>query len=136
MSINLQSTFCYLKPLHLLVRDIFLHNLSAPLDVANVGETWREAVDKARRTLSIYTPAKTGDRTIIDALAPFSDTLRPGEAFSIAVQHATEGAEKTRRMKASLGRGTVHVFDMYVRRGPATPSLDPDLHSTSAIQAS
>ena len=96
----------YLNPPYFPVLGIFLNSLSVALDVANADESWREAVDNARRTLSGYTPAQIGDRTIMDALVPFCDTLRSGEPFVVAVQHAKEGAEKTRGMKANLGRAT------------------------------
>lgn len=62
--------------------------------------------------MSKYTPARPGDRTLIDALLPFLETLKETQGdLHAAVEAARKGAENTRGMKASLGR-TVYVGDV------------------------
>jgi dihydroxyacetone kinase len=71
-------------------------------------KTWSNALRSASESLARYTPAKPGDRTLVDALAPFVEELgRSGEVAKAAAA-AKEGAAKTKGMKASLGR-TVYV---------------------------
>ncbi|KAF8874699.1 Dak1 domain-containing protein [Gymnopilus junonius] len=85
---------------------IFLNALSASLPSSSASEpiAWGTALNSARSTLSIYTPAQPGDRTLMDALAPFCDAMVAGETLKEAVRKAQGGAEKTKGMKASLGR--------------------------------
>ena len=71
-------------------------------------KSWAEAAQYALDSMSKYTPAKPGDRTLVDALAPFVDTLKQTGDVKKAAQAADEGAKKTQGMKASLGR-TVYV---------------------------
>ena len=59
-------------------------------------------------SMSKYTPAKEGDRTLVDALAPFVETLGRSGDVGKAAEAADGGAKKTKVMKASLGR-TVYV---------------------------
>lgn len=70
-------------------------------------ETWLLALDHAIAALGKYTPAKIGDRTMMDALLPFVAALR-NENISAAAAAAKAGAESTKHMQASLGR-TVYV---------------------------
>ncbi|KAE8408070.1 Dak1 domain-containing protein [Aspergillus pseudonomiae] len=67
-------------------------------------EVWGEALKYSLGALGKYTPAKPGDRTMIDALVPFCDTLRDTKDVHAAAQAAQEGTEATKSMKASLGR--------------------------------
>ncbi|KAF9256556.1 DAK1/DegV-like protein [Marasmius fiardii PR-910] len=71
-----------------------------------------ETLSKALTSLSHHTPAKPGDRTVMDALVPFCEALSLEANFADAVNKAREGAESTRGMKAKLGRavyvGTCH----------------------------
>jgi dihydroxyacetone kinase len=69
---------------------------------------WAKALGTAVQSMGKYTPAKPGDRTLVDALAPFVDELGKTGDVSKAAQAADEGAKKTKGMKASLGR-TVYV---------------------------
>ncbi|KAF4622226.1 hypothetical protein D9613_008962 [Agrocybe pediades] len=89
---------------------IFMNGLSTSLqkthDVQHGGSPWREVLPEALHTLSAYTPAQIGDRTIIDALSPFCSALRSGKTLKEAVKSARIGAEDTREMKPSLGRAT------------------------------
>jgi triose/dihydroxyacetone kinase / FAD-AMP lyase (cyclizing) len=71
-------------------------------------KVWGKALETALQSLSKYTPAKPGDRTLMDALFPFVETLSKTESLEKAAQAAEEGAKGTRGMKASLGR-TVYV---------------------------
>lgn len=66
--------------------------------------TWAAALASSLKALGKYTPAQPGDRTLIDALSPFVETLGNGESVKAAAQKAREGAEKTKGMTASLGR--------------------------------
>ncbi|KAE8385144.1 hypothetical protein ETB97_006323 [Aspergillus alliaceus] len=67
-------------------------------------EVWAEALKYSLGALGKYTPAKPGDRTMIDALVPFCATLRDTKDVHAAAKAAEEGTEATKSMKASLGR--------------------------------
>lgn len=67
-------------------------------------EVWGEALKYSLGALGKYTPAKPGDRTMIDALVPFCTTLRDTKDVHAAAKAAQEGTEATKSMKASLGR--------------------------------
>lgn len=75
-----------------------------PIDV----KTWSKALESSLESLNKYTPARPGDRTLIDALYPFVGTLAKTGDVKSAAQAAEAGAKGTRGMKASLGR-TVYV---------------------------
>lgn len=65
----------------------------------------------ALQALSSYTPARPGDRTLVDALNPFCVALDSGHSFAIAVEEAVKGAESTRNMTPRLGRAVYIGFD-------------------------
>lgn len=74
-------------------------------------QAWHTSPYRALSSLSAHTPAKPGDRTIVDALGPFCDHLATcgddgvsAELMDTAVKKARDGAEGTRGMKAKLGR--------------------------------
>lgn len=75
---------------------------------------WANAAAHALEGLHNYTPARPGDRTLVDALDPFCRTLKKEadggkdakDALKAAVDAAKEGAEATRDMTARLGRAT------------------------------
>jgi triose/dihydroxyacetone kinase / FAD-AMP lyase (cyclizing) len=67
-------------------------------------EVWGQAHQASLKALSKYTPARPGDRTLVDALVPFVDTLAKTGDTKAAASAAVEGARKTKEMKASLGR--------------------------------
>ncbi|RMZ85546.1 hypothetical protein DV737_g555, partial [Chaetothyriales sp. CBS 132003] len=71
-------------------------------------KAWAAALKWAVQALGRYTPARPGDRTLIDSLVPFVDELAASGDVKKAAQAARAGAEKTKGMKASLGR-TVYV---------------------------
>ncbi|KAK5136993.1 hypothetical protein LTR08_001500 [Meristemomyces frigidus] len=67
-------------------------------------QVWAKALRIAVRALSNYTPAQPGDRTLVDALAPFVEQLSASGNVQKAAQAADQGAKNTMGMKASLGR--------------------------------
>ncbi|PNH67929.1 hypothetical protein VD0002_g1967 [Verticillium dahliae] len=66
---------------------------------------WAGALTTALQNLRRYTPAKVGDRTIMDALIPFAEGMAVG-GFTAGVEGAGGGAEATKGMKPRLGRAT------------------------------
>lgn len=66
---------------------------------------WASAVTSALASLRKYTPAKVGDRTVMDTLIPFAEALGSGNLDS-AVDAAVKGAESTRKIAPRLGRAT------------------------------
>lgn len=71
-------------------------------------KVWGAALKQASESLSRYTPAQPGDRTLVDALHPFVETLIETGDLKKAAEASRKGAEGTKGMKASLGR-TVYV---------------------------
>lgn len=71
-------------------------------------QVWAAALASAASSMSAYTPAKPGDRTLVDALHPFIEQLQASGDLSKAAMAADQGAKNTKGMKASLGR-TVYV---------------------------
>ena len=90
---------------------IFLNAMAAHLRAEDKGsvapataKTWATALEQSLESLEQYTPAKPGDRTLIDALAPFVETLSKTGDIKQAAQAATKGSESTKGMKPGLGR--------------------------------
>jgi dihydroxyacetone kinase len=91
---------------------IFLNALAAGLReqdtsstrVPVTAEIWAKALQQSLQALAKYTPAQPGDRTMIDALAPFIKTLNETGDLQAAAKAAADGSESTKHMKASLGR--------------------------------
>ncbi|KAK3318912.1 Dak1 domain-containing protein [Apodospora peruviana] len=67
---------------------------------------WSKALSYALEHLRQYTPAKVGDRTVMDTLIPFADAMKAGQDFAGSVDAAVKGAEKTKTLKPRLGRAT------------------------------
>jgi dihydroxyacetone kinase len=67
-------------------------------------QIWARALTSSLQAIERYTPAKPGDRTLMDALYPFSQTLEETGSTKRAAEAAKEGTDKTKGMKASLGR--------------------------------
>ena len=87
------------------------HNLreecsSSPSPI--LASVWAKALQSSLESLNKYTPARPGDRTLIDALYPFVGDLSKTGSVKSAAEAADAGANGTRGMKASLGR-TVYV---------------------------
>ena len=91
---------------------IFLNSLVHSLRSQKPGQAspqvWAAALKQSCDALSRYTPARPGDRTVIDALYPFVDTLEQTGDVKQAAEAAKAAAEGTKGMKASLGR-TVYI---------------------------
>ncbi|TIA89803.1 hypothetical protein E3P99_01929 [Wallemia hederae] len=67
-----------------------------------VEEDVADGARKALDQLKLFTSARVGDRTLMDALIPFCNHLNHGVMY--AAQQATKGAENTATMTATLGR--------------------------------
>jgi dihydroxyacetone kinase len=88
---------------------------------------WAKALDSSLKALGKYTPAKPGDRTLMDALYPFIETLSKTEDVDKAAAAAQGGAQGTKGMKASLGR-TVYVGGEGFQEVP-----DPGAHGLAEL---
>jgi len=58
-----------------------------------------------------YTPARPGDRTLVDALHPFIKALSESDNIKEAAEKSKYSAESTAKMAAKLGR-SVYVHDL------------------------
>jgi len=91
---------------------IFLNALVHALRTASAGEAspqvWAAALQQSCDALSRYTPARPGDRTLVDALYPFVEVLGKAGDVREAAAAARKAADETKGMQASLGR-TVYV---------------------------
>ncbi|KAK0128478.1 hypothetical protein ONS95_000450 [Cadophora gregata] len=91
---------------------IFLNSLVHALRQQGSGtaneKVWATALQDASKSLGTYTPAQPGDRTLVDALHPFIETLASSGDLKKAAEASRKGAEGTKGMKASLGR-TVYI---------------------------
>jgi triose/dihydroxyacetone kinase / FAD-AMP lyase (cyclizing) len=74
---------------------------------------WTEALDQGCQAISELGGAKPGDRTMLDALDPFTQTLKRAmgvkvtpEAIFAAVEAAERGVAETAQMKPRLGRSS------------------------------
>ena len=87
---------------------IFLNSLLHALRSVPPGpltpKLWGTALRRSVDALGKYTPARPGDRTLIDALAPFVEGLATSEDLGKAAEGARAGAEGTKGMKPGLGR--------------------------------
>lgn len=91
---------------------IFLNALVHALSILAPGDAtskiWAAALKQSCDALSKYTPARPGDRTLVDALYPFVETLNSTGDVKQAAAASKAAAEGTKGMKPSLGR-TVYV---------------------------
>jgi dihydroxyacetone kinase len=81
---------------------------------------WAKGLASALHHLKQYTPAKVGDRTVMDTLIPFAEAMREKQSFDGGVAAAINGAEATKTMTPRLGRAT------YVGTGTDGKELPPD----------
>ncbi|QYT05368.1 Glycerone kinase [Trichoderma simmonsii] len=89
---------------------------------------WGAALGTALENLRRYTPAKVGDRTVMDTLIPFAAVM--GESgFNSGVKAAEDGADATKTMKPRLGRAT------YVGVSNESKELPPDPGAWGAMVA-
>ncbi|KAI5920943.1 dihydroxyacetone kinase [Camillea tinctor] len=95
-----------------------------------IPQLWAKAVKTALDNLGRYTPAKVGDRTVMDTLIPFADSMAQTGNFADGVAAAVKGAELTKTLKPRLGRAT------YVAAGEdASKGLPPDPGAWGAMVA-
>lgn len=90
-------------------------------------DVWAKALRLSIDGLAKYTPAQPGDRTLMDALVPFVDVLEKTRDVKKAAEAARGGADKTKGMKASLGR-SVYVGGTGYEEVP-----DPGAHGLSVF---
>ncbi|ORY92044.1 dhal domain-containing protein [Syncephalastrum racemosum] len=76
---------------------------------------WAKASALALEALQVYTMARVGDRTMMDTLIPFVETLSAKQDVAAAIEAAQKGAESTRHMHASMGRAS-YVPDEDVKK--------------------
>jgi dihydroxyacetone kinase len=88
---------------------------------------WAKALESSLTALGKYTPAQPGDRTLMDALHPFVETLLKTESIEKSAIAAQKGAQGTKGMKASLGR-TVYVGGEGFQEVP-----DPGAHGLAEL---
>ena len=96
---------------------IFVNALVAGLRVLSPGkastQVWAGALKQSLDALSKYTPARPGDRTLVDALEPFVEVLVKTGDIKKAAEGARRGAEGTKGMKPGLGRSVYVGGDGY-----------------------
>lgn len=92
---------------------IFLNAVSSALEAEATlakDQSLQKAVSSALRSgldeLYRYTSARVGGRTMMDALIPFVEVLSMSNDLVSAVKAAENGAAKTRKMEALLGRAS------------------------------
>jgi dihydroxyacetone kinase len=88
--------------LNSLASNLRAQDTSSPTPVTN--EVWAKALAMSIEDLGKYTPAQPGDRTLMDALVPFVEVLQKTGSTKEAAKAAKLGTDKTKGMKASLGR--------------------------------
>nr|POE87945.1 dihydroxyacetone kinase [Quercus suber] len=82
---------------------IFLTALSQTLTAE---QTVPAALQGALQQLLKYTRARLGDRTMMDALIPFIETLARTGDEGLAIAETAKGVQGTTKMEAKLGRST------------------------------
>ncbi|RII20036.1 dihydroxyacetone kinase [Alternaria sp. MG1] len=75
---------------------------NAPLDISTLASSASIALEKLKN----YTSAREGDRTVMDVLIPFINTLAESKDLSKSVDVAEKKADSTKDMKAKFGRAT------------------------------
>ncbi|GKT65615.1 dihydroxyacetone kinase [Colletotrichum tofieldiae] len=113
------------------IYSIFFAALASELRKADTGvldlKAWAKVAVGALEKLQQATPARQGDRTLIDALEPFVKTLDSSGNVKEAVDAARKGVEATKGMAASLGRA------VYVEESAWGKVPDPGAEGVLAI---
>ncbi|KZL82464.1 dihydroxyacetone kinase [Colletotrichum incanum] len=113
------------------IYSIFFAALASELRKANTGvldlKAWAKVALGALEKLQQATPARQGDRTLIDALEPFVKILESSGNVKEAVDAARKGVEATKGMAASLGRA------VYVEESAWGKVPDPGAEGVLAI---
>jgi hypothetical protein len=95
---------------------IFLSSLAQNLwDAPSFADALQGALD----SLLKYTRARLGDRTCLDCLIPFVETLRETGDSKKALAEAEKGVETTKKLEAKLGRSS--YLDEAATRGVPDP---------------
>ncbi|PPJ58223.1 hypothetical protein CBER1_10214 [Cercospora berteroae] len=81
-----------------------LSQLDVPEGGAVSVQHWAAALAFALKRLQRYTSARVGDRTLLDSLVPFVETLGHTLNMRTAAAAASQAAEATKHMKPSFGR--------------------------------
>ena len=95
---------------------IFLSSLAQELRTA---PTFPDALAGALGHLLKYTRARLGDRTCLDCLIPFVETLQKTGDKGQAFGEAEKGVESTKKLEAKLGRSS--YLDESATRGVPDP---------------
>ncbi|CAN8101752.1 unnamed protein product [Discula destructiva] len=102
----------------------------------NATDIWGRSLEAALEHLSKYTPAKVGDRTVMDTLIPFAEAVQKmGSNFDHAVTAAVKGAEDTTTMTPRLGRATYVAAGRQNGNGNSGHHLPPDPGAWGAMVA-
>ncbi|MDH2444672.1 dihydroxyacetone kinase family protein [Amnibacterium sp. CER49] len=112
-------------------------------DAAPSAERVAEAVAAARDAVTRFGKAEVGDKTLVDALVPFTDSLAAhvgnGEALAVAwraaAADATAAAEATADLLPRLGRARPHVEKSRGTPDPGAVSLAQTLTAVTAVLA-
>jgi hypothetical protein len=95
---------------------IFLSSLAQNLSTAS---NFPEALKGALDHLLNYTRARLGDRTVLDCLIPFTETLLKTGNAKNALEEAAKGVESTKKLEAKMGRSS--YLDEAATRGVPDP---------------
>lgn len=90
--------------LYAIFLNALVHSLRSQGSGTATPATWAAALNDSCDALSKYTPARPGDRTLVDALYPFVEVLGQTGDVAQAAQAARKAADETKGMRASLGR--------------------------------
>lgn len=90
--------------LHAIFLNALVHALRSQGTGPATPSIWADALKQSCDALSKYTPARPGDRTLVDALYPFVEVLGQTGDVTKAAHAARKAAVETQGMKASLGR--------------------------------
>lgn len=82
---------------------IFLSSLAQSLVAAPTSSAGLKA---ALEHLLKYTRARLGDRTCLDCLIPFVESLEKGGDVKVALEEARKGVKGTEQMEAMVGRSS------------------------------
>ena len=77
-----------------------------PTTDANLTSIFSVALSQAVESLKQYTGARIGDRTVMDVLLPFAETLEKKRDLGKAVARAEQAAEGTRDLESKFGRAS------------------------------
>ncbi|ROW07087.1 hypothetical protein VPNG_06612 [Cytospora leucostoma] len=114
-----------------LLRNAIEHNVKAA-QIHHEAALWGASLATAIERLAKYTPAKVGDRTIMDALIPFVAAVQKTGELGEGLSAAVKGAEATRTLTPRLGRAT---YTAAGREDVDHNSLPPDPGAWGAMVA-